>query len=293
MADNRRKMIIKGVGQMMARIPGGNEVITLGSLQNLKIDMTVDIDEIYGGDGMFAIDTLVQNKAIELQATDAKFDLAAVSIMTGSSITSPDPNSSHDSAYLWQIGEIVRVQEMGGAKYVVPRFGDKIVDVNSISVRKHHSNSLLRNSAAGTANFDPIGETNTSFTYNNENGSIELSGAGVSVGEDLVISYKRKADAVNDDLSVMDIFSNETPFMVHIVHTGVFQQKDNTFQGVQTELYACQAKGTFSMDFQRATAMTSVIDLRVIEPENACGKMGTIKRFKIDKDECNPERPLF
>ena len=46
-----RKMVIKGVGTLMAKriCPNGEkELITLGTLQDLRIDMTTEIDEVFG-----------------------------------------------------------------------------------------------------------------------------------------------------------------------------------------------------------------------------------------------------
>ena len=59
-----------------------------------------------------------------------------------------------------------------------------------------------------------------------------------------------------------------------------FQQKDGTKQDIETELYACQARGTFSIDAQRATASTSAIELQILDPERPDGRIGSVKRYQ-------------
>ncbi|WKL02755.1 hypothetical protein Q0F98_02310 [Paenibacillus amylolyticus] len=55
---------------MAKRLPadpmGAIEVVTLGTLQDLKIDLNVELEDIFGGDGLFAIDVLVKSKSIEV-----------------------------------------------------------------------------------------------------------------------------------------------------------------------------------------------------------------------------------
>jgi hypothetical protein len=78
---------------------------------------------------------------------------------------------------------------------------------------------------------------------------------------------------------VVDILVDEVPFPVHVIHHGSFLQKDGTFAGLETELYSCQAKGAFSIDAQRASASATNVQLQILDPERADGKLGSIKRY--------------
>jgi hypothetical protein len=103
-----KKMIIKGVGSFLAKrwnaALNGFEILTLGTLQSLKITFNVEIDDIFGGDGIFAIDTLIKSKSIEVTATDAKFDLNALTLMMGDG----EAGSTKDSdKYTWAQNEQV------------------------------------------------------------------------------------------------------------------------------------------------------------------------------------------
>lgn len=245
---SNRKMIVKGVGTMMAKriCPDGRpELITCGTLQDLRIDMSVEIDEIFGGDGMFAIDTLVTNKSIELAATDASFDLNAVSLMMGSQLES-------GATTIWALNELTEVDENGD---ITTEYEIAAGTNGDISVRLADTNLVLPGPFSGA-------------------GSNEISVPAGYAGKQVYVSYKREVQ----DATWSDIMADQVPFPIHVIHHGSFQQKDGTFQGIETELYACQAKGTFSIDVQRSAASTSAIELQVIQPEHS-RKLGTIKRF--------------
>lgn len=366
-----KKMIIKGVGTFMAKRynpDNTKEIITLGTLQDLKIDLNVELDDIFGGDGLFAIDTLVKSKSIEVSATDAKFDLDALQLMMGSTV------QEGVAGTIWVLNEQATVATDGADGAVLPDFrysipnkvGDALefagFDTDGFQVRKKDSNTLLERITVGNP-------TATQFKWDAVNFKLVFNAA--MVGEDIVMNYRRNVpsiepvtdtiqaaagtngtadvalltgltkvdsivhvDAVNvvvkkgltaytwqdyavdtapdagkfmydaankqiilpdgedpavftvsylfqstDTIDVVDLLVDEVPFPVSIVHHGSFVQKDGTFQGIETELYACRAKGTFSINAARSTASASQIALEIIDPERADGKLGTIKRY--------------
>lgn len=263
-----KKMIVKGVGTFMAKRAKkdgkGLEVLTLGTLQDLKIDLNVELEDIFGGDGMFAIDTLVKSKSIEITATDAKFDLAALELMMGSRV------DEQVSDYVWVLNEQgTAVAGTTGAEYT-PVFGgvsatNTIYNDGNFSVRLKDDNTLFTKVSGA-----PVGAKE--FSYDTATGLLMFN-ASVS-GHDLVVNYQRE-----EKVDVVSILSDEVPFPVHIIHHGSFLQKDGTYGGLETELYQAIAKGTFSIDAQRAAASASAIQLQVLDPERPDGKLGSIKRY--------------
>lgn len=81
-----KKMIIKGAGRFMAKIPGCDELITLGHMTNMRLDIQLDMVDIEGGDTSVPIDTLLRKKVIDITAEDAKFDLNMVRLVLGSKL---------------------------------------------------------------------------------------------------------------------------------------------------------------------------------------------------------------
>jgi hypothetical protein len=282
-----KKMIIKGVGQMLAKRASrdgkGVEVLTLGTLQNLKFDFNVEIDDIFGGDGLFAIDTLVKSKSIEVSATDAKFDLDQLQLMMGSVV------QEGVSTSLWVLGE-QDVAVAGSLDATAPTpvpvaqittvvHGDALFGDGNFSVRLKVGNKLLTPTplslTTGPTDKQFMVESKTVLTVTTTRIIVNVA----HLNEDIVFNYQRIDDAVD----VVDLLVDEVPFPIHIIHHGSFLQKDGSYAGIETELYSCIAKGQFAIDAQRASASTSQITLKIIDPERADGKIGSVKRFSSAK----------
>lgn len=258
-----KKMIIKGVGTFMAKryAPDGKgvEVVTLGTMQDLKIDLNVEIEDIFGSDSLFSIDTLVKQKQIEITATDAKFDLDAVRLMLGSNLR------EQVNDYVWVLNEQhTLVADTNGKATATVNFGSTLFGDGNFSVRLKDTNSLLTKVASNPA----VGE----FAVDNA-GVITMDSS--YIGQDIVVNYQR-----TEKVDVVDLLADEVPFPVHVIHHGSFLQKDGTYAGIETEFYAARAKGNFTINAQRATATASQVSLHIIDPERADGKIGSIKRYQ-------------
>lgn len=250
-----KKMIIKGVGTFMAkRLPadplGAVEVITLGTLQDLKIDLNVELEDIFGGDGLFAIDVLVKSKSIEVSATDAKFDLDAIQLMMGSTV------QEQVNSFVWVLNEQDQATAgtfNSGFAEVAPNFASTIYGADGeLAVRLKDANKLLKKLPGGTL---PATIAADEFFYDDTNGVVVLNNA--HIGKDTVMNYKRE-----EVVDLVDLLVDEVPFPISVIHHGTFQQKDGTYAGVETELYMCRAKGTFSINAQRASASASAISCK-------------------------------
>lgn len=81
-----KKMLIKGAGKFMAKIPGCDDLVTIGHLNNMRLDIQLDMQDIEGGDTSVALDTLLRKKTIDITAESAKFDLNIVRLVLGSKL---------------------------------------------------------------------------------------------------------------------------------------------------------------------------------------------------------------
>lgn len=98
-SNRNRKMIIKGAGKFMAKIPGCDELLTLGHMANMRLDIQLDITDIEGGDTQVPIDTLLRKKTIDITAEDAKFDLNMVRLVTGSKLREGVSGQAFETVY--------------------------------------------------------------------------------------------------------------------------------------------------------------------------------------------------
>jgi hypothetical protein len=374
MAGKNKKIIIKGVGAMMAKIPGGNEIVTLGSLQNLRFDFTAEDEPIYGGDGLFPIDTLLKEKRIAVSATDAKFDLSNLTLVSGSSVG----QAVGADAYLWALNEKISVGgtsgvyesynivptktadddgnitiAVDGTDIVVaildtdtltglatkianaissnPTIGAQWTILRSGTVVKVTAKTLgnkgdvtftdtgvtgavvaidkLYEGAAGASNEaavnygstihatpefqvrdDDTGALLTEITVGSpaigqfrwDAGTQRIIFNANMAGKIVVVNYKR----VDTNVVMAALLKNDVPVPVSIVHQGAFQQKDGTWQGIETELFLCRAQGTYTMDFARGTASANTLTFEILDPERTDCRLGTIKRYAIDTPPC-------
>ncbi len=275
-----KKMIIKGVGTIMAKRKGkdgkGKEVVTLGTLQDLRITLNTDIEDIFGGDGLFPIDDIVTSKSIEITGTDAKFDLGHVELMYGSTVQDGVESyvtvlNEQNTATSGVNGEIDG--EMGGdpeeVKVAVFELAKELytgAEGAELSVRDRDAGVLLEE-VPYEEDIEPAIDT-----FMQDGGTIYLNKE--NIGMDFVVSYRRP-----QIVDMVALLTDEIPFPVSIIHHGSYMQKDETFANIETELFACRAQGAFSIDAARRSASSSAINLKLIDPERADGKLGTIKTY--------------
>lgn len=297
---NPKKVIIKGVGALMGsyEVPNPDKTsaqktirraITLGTMQSLKIDFNVEAEDIFGGDSNFPIDQLIKNKMIEITAVESKFDMNSVSLLMGSPIREKEGND-----YLWEIGRLIKVNTGTAgdpSTATIPNHAitgaGATISAEDINVTLQSSNVQLEFGGVATSMTDvpAVGQFKvwvptggTVGTYD----SVVLLEPGIT--DNAYVSYRRKM-APDDELQVMNMFKNDLPFPISVVHTGAYMQ-DGRFHGVQTELYKCIPKGQFTLDFQRATASTNSLSLKIVDPELPCGLIGTMKKFVTTPPAC-------
>lgn len=335
-----KKMIIKGAGKFMAEIPGCGELITLGTMTNMRLDIQLDMQDIEGGDSPVALDTLLRKKTIDITAEDAKFDLNMVRLVLGSKMKEGVTGAAYKiiSESSVVVGTEIALSEqaiavpapivhLGGAtgpivSAVLDPGGQTITVVSGadsgdtvfvnyavaaqadsdgyvwVLEEKHTVKNGEITLGYGQSLFD-AGGTDGKLKHisvvtlkgnkklkrvlsNPEAGEYAVDQNGVITfnsayeGVDIFVNYKR-----TEVVDVLEITTKDFPLTVLVVHDGMFEQKDGSIQGFQTELYACRVKSNFTLDATRQQASTHSVTLTVIDPERTDDKLGTIKRYEV------------
>lgn len=133
--NRNRKMIIKGAGKFMAQIPGCGELLTLGTMTNMRLDIQLDITDIEGGDTQVPIDTLLRKKTIDITAEDAKFDLNMVRLVTGSKLREGVSGQTSETVY--------ETHHLAGGTSNVITLGGQLAASGSITVFDKTLNAFL------------------------------------------------------------------------------------------------------------------------------------------------------
>jgi hypothetical protein len=171
-----KKMIIKGAGKFMARIPGCREIITLGHMTNMRLDIQLDMVDIDGGDTATPIDTLLRKKVIDITAEDAKFDLNLVRLVLGSKLR----------------------EGVSGLPYEMKN--ESVTASGSSPVTVTVSNTIA--TGAGMPKVQAYNQTAGAFIPDaniSVSGSTVTISAGASSGDDIVVYYPVAASQIDPD----------------------------------------------------------------------------------------------
>ncbi|QNR70426.1 hypothetical protein IAQ67_28330 (plasmid) [Paenibacillus peoriae] len=172
-ANNKnKKMLIKGAGKFMAKIPGCDELITLGTMNNMRLDIQLDMQDVEGGDSSVALDTILRKKTIDITAEDAKFDLNMFRLVLGSKLR----EGVNGSAY-----------KMVGETVTLPSTAPFTVALSEKSVGTPAATAFLNNQAG----------QQLTITHDAGANTVEIVG-GVTGGETVYISYAVATSADKD-----------------------------------------------------------------------------------------------
>lgn len=281
MGKENRSIIINGVGSILT-VGANGKVAPIGSLQSLRFDFAVTEDPVYGGDGLFPIDYVTRDKNVAITATNAKFDLNLVRLATGATIGAPDD----EDAYIWVLNKVGTVKKTGTAgsyKYVVDIFADGTpFSVPEFTVMEMSTGDVLElDDDADEGKFAVVEEKTT------DEGTTVVTGRTLEFdstmeGKRIMYSFKKAAS----DMSIAEGKTNDLPIPIKIIHQGNFKQKDDTWQGIETEIKLAKASGTFTIDYARATASAPSLTLNMLDPEDGTCRLWTMKRFVTTAPPC-------
>lgn len=176
-STKNKKMIIKGAGKFMAKIPGCDELITLGHMTNMRLDIQLEMVDIEGGDTAAPIDTLLRKKVIDITAEDAKFDLNLVRLVLGSKLR----------------------EGVSGLPYELKNQSLTAVD-NGGSIEVSVTNNILTGHSAPKV--QAFNQSIGAFVAASDimvNGKNITFASGVSQGDEVIIYYPVSASAIDPD----------------------------------------------------------------------------------------------
>lgn len=281
MGKENRSIIINGVGSILT-VGANGKVAPIGSLQSLRFDFAVTEDPVYGGDGLFPIDYVTRDKNVAITATNAKFDLNLVRLATGATIGAPDD----EDAYIWvlnKVGTVKKTGTTGSYKYVVDIFADGTpFSVPEFTVMEMSTGEVLELDDDADEGKFAVVEAKTTV----EGGTV-VTGRTLEFDSDMEgkrIMYSFKKAASN--MSIAEGKTNDLPIPIKIIHQGNFKQKDDTWQGIETEIKLAKASGTFTIDYARATASAPSLTLNMLDPEDGTCRLWTMKRFVTTAPPC-------
>ncbi|MCP8973167.1 hypothetical protein NMK43_08675 [Bacillus licheniformis] len=177
-SNKNKKMIVKGAGKFMAKIPGCDDLITLGHMTNMRLDIQLDMVDIEGGDTSAPIDTLLRKRVIDITAEDAKFDLNMVRLVLGSKLR----------------------EGVSGLPYELKNESKSAADDGTGNITVKVSNPIKTDS--GAPKVQVFNQTSGTFVPEDE---ISVAGSTVTIksgavdGDTVVVYYPVSASAIDPD----------------------------------------------------------------------------------------------
>ena len=273
MSKENRSIIINGVGTILT-IGSEGKIAPVGSLQSLRFDFAVTEDPVYGGDGLFPIDYVTRDKNVAITATNAKFDLNILRLATGATIGAPDD----EDAYIWVLNKVATVKKVA-SKYIVDIFEDGTPFSNpEYTVMDMATGEVLELDDDADEGKFAVNETEDEGIVTGRVLEFDSS----MEGKRIMYSFKKVAS----DMSIAEGKTNDLPIPIKIIHQGNFKQKDDTWQGIETEIKLAKASGTFTIDYARATASAPSLSLNMLDPEDGTCRLWTMKRFVTTAPPC-------
>ncbi len=277
MGKENKSIIINGVGSVLT-VGAEGKVAPIGSLQSLRFDFAVSEDPVYGGDGLFPIDYITRDRNVTVTATNAKFDLNILRLATGATIGA----AGADDSYTWVLNKVGTVKKTGTSpdfKYVVDIFADGTpFSAPEYTVMEMATGEVLTEAAAAAEGKFAVTTTEADSVVTGR--TLEFD--STMEGKMVMYSFK-KATA---DMSLAEGKKSDLPIAVKIIHQGNFKQKDDTWQGIETEIKLAKASGTFTLDYARATASAPSLTLNMLDPEDGTCRLWTMKRFVMAAPPC-------
>ncbi|MCY8119610.1 hypothetical protein MOC55_11800 [Bacillus spizizenii] len=177
-SGKNKKMIIKGAGKFMAKIPGCDDLITLGHMTNMRLDIQLDMVDVEGGDTSAPIDTLLRKKVIDITAEDAKFDMNMVRLVLGAKLR----------------------EGVSGLPYELKNEAVTATDDGAGKITVTVSNPILTSS--GAPKVQAFNQTAGSFVSESDiksSGSTVTLSSGAVAGDEVVVYYPVSASSIDPD----------------------------------------------------------------------------------------------
>ena len=265
-------------GSGTAHVMDDNNVLSLSHLQDMTLELTSTMENIYGGEGNFALYSYNTEKGLKVNFTNASWNLDILNLTQG--VTSNE-NTSVFTEEKVTVGTAsgTGLPGIGGIK--TSHHGD--VDFTAPIMIYASDNTVV-------------------FAYDGEkitNGTATLgTGASASYDVKLPTSYSgttltavynytlKPTDKINGISS--SLYTTGVPGFVTIHHRSKpMKQKDGRIIRLFTTIYRARCDGNLTINLKHKNAFAPELAFEVIDPERADGKymvFGIIDTTELDKN---------
>lgn len=231
-----KNLVLYGVGTAYMLSADGTVQAKLGSLQNMTIEITSTIEDVFGGDSLFPIFNFIKEKGANFKFTNACFDLDVMAASQGVSATSG--------------GVAIKREEVTITSHSAQLSVTSGVDTSSVMVMKDGvALNKVDSVASGTNGFTVTAAGALSFT-NDVTGTV-------------TVDYLH---SVTDGTTV-DVLTNSVPGYVQLRHESFPTELPNGRKAVLTTVvYKARCEGSLSLDYSRGEAVAPELSFKSVDP---------------------------
>lgn len=253
---NTDSLVLHGVGEAVLLDQNGKASATLMRLQNMTIEITSEIEDVYGGDSLFPFFNYIKSKSASFKFKDATFNLNVLAATQGTEVV--DGAEAFGSETLTVTGGKATLSVTAG--------------VQPESVVVVHGNTTLKYTT------DTV-ETGT-FSVT-EAGALTFFAEDIADNEKVYVSYVYDvADGLATHIKTTDI-----PGYVELRHiSNPTELKDGTIVQVHTRVYKARCDGGFSLEQTRDGATAPEVTFKSVDPERQDKRFVSYSVIKVAKD---------
>lgn len=249
----KKSFFVQGVGSgVMAGADG--TAMPLFEMQDMGIEISTSMENVFGGDGMFPLYNFVKEKSAQFTFTNATFDMDMLKYAQGATMGSAGDIVGFDSITI-----------TAGAGTLSITTG---VDVNSVIVVGDD----------GTK-YSKVGATPATGQFTVTNLGV-MTFATADNGKVVKVSYI--ASATGSGIESADILTTSVPGFVEIRHRSLpIEQPDGSKVEIHTRIFKARCDGKINIDFKRGTAFAPKLTFQSLDPQRSDKKFVSMVRRNV------------
>lgn len=265
--NNSEQIVIAGVGKaFLPYIDNGiSKVLTLGTLQDMKLSFSGSFEKVYGGDGLAPIYLINKDTTQTVSFTNAKFGLEHLKVSLGATL-------SDTGTCIFNVAPTLIAT---GTSFTVPGALTTIDPTTVIA--------QLSDDADGVTNVSAL--TYVASPTSLKDGQFSITAAGVvTLGGTVTNKYLSLNGLYNDTKSSSaSVTTASVPSYIMVRHvSNPYERSDGKHIVLHTIVYRAKSTGKLDIDQKRQAASAPVMEFEAFDAGRTDGAVIVISKQLID-----------